>query len=69
MNSIFIKLTGNKNKHETLDCFEFWPGLTCMYEENHAYNEISAYKYSDSDTSYKENHAYEEISTDKEIYT
>ena len=28
MNSIFIKLTGNKNRHEMLDGFKFRPDLT-----------------------------------------
>ena len=28
MNSIFIKLTGNKDRHEMLDGFEFRPDLT-----------------------------------------
>ena len=31
MNSVFIKITGNKNKHGMLDCFEFQPGLTCHF--------------------------------------
>ena len=33
MNSIFIRLTGNKNKHELLDCFEFQPDLTRHFGE------------------------------------
>ena len=28
MNSVFIKLTGNKDSHKILDGFEFWPDLT-----------------------------------------
>ena len=31
MNSIFIKLTGNKDRHNILDEFEFWPDLTSHF--------------------------------------